>query len=254
MDKKYFVYRHTSPSGGVYIGITTNPKLRFSQNGEKYKGCHIFYNAIQKYGWDNFNHEILFEGLTKSEADKKEKELIAFYKNSGISYNIAEGGAGTPIKWSDESRRKQSERRKKYCQIPEVKEKLIKQLRRAKLSEDGRRRISEANSGERNAMYGKPRSKEVREKISSKLKGRNLPDEVKEKIKEYLRKNGHPMSGKKHSVEARKKMSASRLGLAPHNKGMIYVCNVKGETKKIRPEELESYLLTGMWQRGIKWR
>lgn len=59
------------------------------------------YNAIQKYGWENIKHEILFEGLTYEEANAKEMELIAKYKTNcrrygdAYGYNMTDGGDGT---------------------------------------------------------------------------------------------------------------------------------------------------------------
>lgn len=91
MDK-YIVYKHTSPSGKVYIGITKqNPNRRW-KSGHGYKQNKYFYNAILKYGWKNIKHEILYSNLTLEEACIKEKELISFYSKSNICYNIAEGG------------------------------------------------------------------------------------------------------------------------------------------------------------------
>ena len=90
----YTVYMHTNKvNDKKYIGITkTNPKERW-KNGLGYK-TQIFYRAIQKYGWDNFKHEILFEKLNKEEAEQKEIELIAFYKsdNKDFGYNVNHGG------------------------------------------------------------------------------------------------------------------------------------------------------------------
>lgn len=91
---KYIVYKHTSPSGKVYIGITKNsPDYRW-KHGDGYKTQKIFARAIKKYGWNNFLHEILFENLSHDEACKKEIELINFYKLQKLSYNQTDGGDG----------------------------------------------------------------------------------------------------------------------------------------------------------------
>ena len=100
------MYKHTSPKNKVYIGITSyDPYVRWGKGGIRYKG-QPFYNAIQKYGWDNFKHEILFTNLSEQEAKKKEIELINEYKaNDHIhGYNCTLGGNGVlGLKWSDES-------------------------------------------------------------------------------------------------------------------------------------------------------
>lgn len=94
MENNYCIYRHTSPSGKVYIGITSkNPNIRW-QNGTGYVKCTLFHKAILKYGWDAIKHEILFCNLSKEKAIHLEIEFIRHYKNLGISYNITEGGEG----------------------------------------------------------------------------------------------------------------------------------------------------------------
>lgn len=50
--KSYTVYRHTSPSGKVYIGITCRkPEYRWN-HGKGYKEIDqpVLYRAIKKYG------------------------------------------------------------------------------------------------------------------------------------------------------------------------------------------------------------
>ena len=99
------IYKYTSPSGGVYIGQTSKKTIeeRAHNDGKQYltvdKKTGFFKqpaiaNAIIKYGWDNFTKEILYTGLTKEECDKKEIELIKYYKENGACYNIADGGYG----------------------------------------------------------------------------------------------------------------------------------------------------------------
>ena len=93
-DRTWTVYIHTNNiNGKKYVGITSRDvKLRW-QNGLGYKKCY-FANAIQKYGWDNFSHEIVYENLSKEEAFLKEKELIEKYKTTDrrYGYNRSTGG------------------------------------------------------------------------------------------------------------------------------------------------------------------
>ena len=78
MSPLYTVYQHKNKiNGKVYIGITMQePEKRWGVNGRNYKSSPHFYSAIQKYGWDNFEHNILFTNLTKEEACLKEIEFI----------------------------------------------------------------------------------------------------------------------------------------------------------------------------------
>lgn len=95
-DKRrtYVVYRHIAPNGKSYIGITKQNAERRFQNGNGYKTQEVFWRAIQKYGWNNFRHEILEENLTEKEAGNKEDYYIKkVYKTLvPYGYNVAEGG------------------------------------------------------------------------------------------------------------------------------------------------------------------
>ena len=72
----YVVYRHTSPSGKVYIGMTKQSAEQRWQYGLGYRTQAKFYRAIQKYGWENIRHEVVFSNLNFEEAEQKERELI----------------------------------------------------------------------------------------------------------------------------------------------------------------------------------
>lgn len=88
------VYKHTTPSGKVYIGIAKDVKHRWRGNGSGYKGSTRISNAIKKYGWDNIKHEILFSNLTKEDACQKEIDLIKQFNstNPAFGYNLLSGG------------------------------------------------------------------------------------------------------------------------------------------------------------------
>lgn len=108
--KEFCVYKHESPNGKVYIGITSQrPKTRWGR-GKCYRNNWHFYNAIQHYGWDSFKHDILFKGLTQEEACKIEESLIKQYDstNPEKGYNRDPGG-GLRAEVSEETRQKLSD-------------------------------------------------------------------------------------------------------------------------------------------------
>lgn len=90
------VYVHISPSHKYYVGITSKkPEIRWGNNGHGYNSQY-FSRAIQKYGWDNFQHEIIAENLTEYEAKNFEKVLIGKLRSNErqYGYNITKGGDG----------------------------------------------------------------------------------------------------------------------------------------------------------------
>lgn len=165
------VYVHISPSNKYYVGITSKePKVRWGHNGNAYQ-TQYFSNAIKKYGWDNFQHEIIAENLTEDEAKNFEKVLISKLRSNerDFGYNITKGGDGVcgfglhgelnPMygkKHSEETLKKISQSRKGKC------------------------------VGEDNPYYGKRHSKEVIDKI---LKSRSWYVPSEETIKRIAESN-----------------------------------------------------------------
>lgn len=98
MEKKYCVYVHTNKANGKrYVGITSIHPMKRWANGHGYRSNVLFYRAIQKYGWESFDHLILVDGLTREEAYKAEIELISAFESSNprFGYNIDKGGNGS---------------------------------------------------------------------------------------------------------------------------------------------------------------
>ena len=62
----------------IYIGQTNQGLKKRYYNGQGYKHCSYFYNAICKYGIDNFHKEILKENLSLDEANYWEVYYINF--------------------------------------------------------------------------------------------------------------------------------------------------------------------------------
>lgn len=92
-NQQWYVYKHTNKMNNKsYIGITCQvPSHRWGHEGHNYQLQPKFYNAIIKYGWDNFTHEILFQNLTKEDALKQEANLIQQYNSILNGYNESIG-------------------------------------------------------------------------------------------------------------------------------------------------------------------
>lgn len=103
----YSVYMHTSPSGKRYIGITKQkPKQRWGK-GRNYKSNLYFTSAIEKYGWDSFTHEVLFEVDSLEKAKELEIKLIAQYRSDerDYGYNLSKGGDPCNLGLGEEGRK-----------------------------------------------------------------------------------------------------------------------------------------------------
>ena len=170
----YTVYKHIAPNGKVYIGITCkNPKQRW-RNGKGYHHNAHFTSAIQKYGWDNIKHEILFTGLTKEEAEQKEIELIAFYHSNDrqYGYNQSIGGEHSALgyKLSDEQRKAISLRMQNRT-LSEAQKERLRQLRKGVAnSPETRKKMSESRKGMKH-------SSEWVNKIAQANKGKKRSEE-----------------------------------------------------------------------------
>ncbi|MGN1399728.1 MAG: NUMOD3 domain-containing DNA-binding protein [Erysipelotrichaceae bacterium] len=222
-DKNWCVYIHISPSNKAYIGITSNTPEGRWQNGLGYlkKTKYGEYKqpaiarAIIKYGWDNFEHIIWANQLTKEQACQCERLLILLFntRDKNYGYNIREGGnnGGQGRVVSEMTRYRLSISHK-------GKESPNKNKR---FSDEHRQKLKEAflNSPNRNDEW--------RRKISQSKKGKKMPQEIVQRMSES--RMGHAVS-----EETRKKISQANTGRiisgewankigAAHRKGAI-VC------------------------------
>lgn len=205
-ERKFSLYKHTSPSNKVYIGITSlKPQYRWN-NGNGYKEQVTFYNAIKKYSWDNFKHEILFENLTKEEAKLMEQMYIALYDatNRQRGYNRDLGGC-VPTK---DSRRKIGERMKYLWTDEKYRKGHIEKLKGVWDRPGYRQYMS-------NVHKGQVPSKKHRDTAKEMCKKRWQQNE------EYRNKMLNIHKGRKNSLETKLKMSESAKKIAKENPDII---------------------------------
>ena len=163
----FYVYKHTCPNNKVYIGITCQKPTQRWSCGRGYKNNMYFTRAINKYKWENIKHEILYENLTKEEAEEKEVELISQYKSNKIQYgyNIEYGGCHNG---------KTSERTKKLISLHHKKPNLGKHL-----SQETKEKIRQANIGRKLSDEAKKKLSECRKGKTSYNKGIKKTEEQK---------------------------------------------------------------------------
>ena len=91
MENNYSVYQHVTPDGMYYFGQTQNVERRWSNNGAGYKGTAL-YPYIEKYGWNNIQHIVLFKDQTKENALWIENFLIETAREDGVCINKNRSG------------------------------------------------------------------------------------------------------------------------------------------------------------------
>lgn len=97
-DRKGIIYVHINKiNGKKYIGQTVQKLQDRWGRGSEYSTCTHFYNAIMKYGWDNFEHKILECGLDYDKLDEREAYWIQYYDSINNGYNIKLGGSNQKL-------------------------------------------------------------------------------------------------------------------------------------------------------------
>lgn len=235
MLSKAGIYKITHiTSNRIYVGSSINLKSRknkhFSALRNNKHANRILQNYFNKYGERSFKWEILEriefnenKELFKNNLLEREQywidELKACENNLGFNICLkAESRLG--LEHSEESKQKIRDKRK---------------LQNIKMTDEWRRKIGEANKGNKYSL-GKKRSKETGDKISKSLMGKKHSEESKQKMREaHLGKKltkehvdkiretknnrnyvvsdetksriSKSLTGKKHSNEAIQKMS-----------------------------------------------
>ena len=166
-----------------YIYLTTN-----TLNGKIYVGQHksdkfdswylgsgtYLWNAMKKYGKENFVTKMIDTAESKEELNEKEiywiKELDS--RNLDVGYNLARGGAGQTLSGTTRQRIAEALRGRKNPKSPEAIKKLSEALKGHAVSAETRRHMSEA-------MKGRTLSEETKRKMSEAKKGKKMSEQMK---------------------------------------------------------------------------
>lgn len=253
-DRKFLIYKFTSPSGLSYIGQTCNLEKRIRAHKNR-GGCTAFHNAIKKHGFESFTQEILHENLTIDEANYWEEFYIREHQTlSPNGYNLLTGGSNsTP---SEETRAKLS--KAQTNRSPEHRARMSEANRnRPAPNHETRIKLSAARKGIPHTEESKQKisiaqkdrvfSTEHRNKISNSLKGISKSNQHRENLSksrlgsvvsaETKLKISKTLTGKAKSVETCKKLSDSLLGhvISDETKEKIRIANTG---KKLSPETI----------------
>lgn len=140
MKTKYgYIYKITSPTDKIYIGKSTNLKLRLDDYRRlRCKNQKFLYNSLSKYGFDSHKFDIIYEG-EHSLKELNELEIYyiglfnSFHGNNHNGLNLTLGGEGVfGRKISDEHRKKiiESNKNRVYKKHTEETKKLISENRK----------------------------------------------------------------------------------------------------------------------------
>lgn len=183
MENNYCVYCHINKiNGKKYIGITKygdEPHKRW--HGGSGSTQTYFGRAINKYGWDNFEHTILKPHLTKDEALSQEQYYIKEYHTwtqdpECWGYNVTPGGEGHSNP-SEETREKMRQISLALWQDEEYRKKNLEARKKYVWTEEHRRNFS-------NALKGRTLSEEHKKHLSESRKGMKFTEEHKKHLSE----------------------------------------------------------------------
>lgn len=243
-----YIYKITNiQNNKIYIGKTkysiynrfeSHIRAAFKSNRKYY-----FYNAIRKYGKDNFKIDLI-EECDNSILSEREKYWISFYNSidKSIGYNSTLGGEGGDT-FTYQSKERQKE-------ISAKKSQSMTGKSRKPLTIEQRKRISEGHLGQ--VAWNKGLTKETDERIK----------QISESLKHtnnYKRSHGIIISTGKAKTEEKENlrrqkisrgMKGIRNGVGNRSlKGQKWIHKDK-ERKTVLEKDLEEYLNNG-WELGM---
>lgn len=235
------IYKCTNKiNGKVYIGQTRqsfSARKRQHKNQAENNSSTYFHKALKKYGFDNFQWEILLVCFSLCELNKKEIYFISFFSSADKTkgYNIKLGGDNYQI--AEETKIKIGKANKGKIHSPEAKEKMSKSRTGNKHFRFGKQLTEEHKQKLREKRLGTKHSEETKKKFSESRKGVNnsrfgkgkpMSENQKEKYKIIFSGEKNPMFGKKHSEDTKQKIREKAKGrISPTAKKVIDTSNNK---------------------------
>ena len=224
-NREFYVYVHIrlDKMETFYIGKGKGNRSNRVSRNEHHD------NICKRYGYKVVK---IKENLTESQAFRLEKYMIEYYVSTlgyGIDIegyddydhelphltNCTWGGEGTSgHKLSEETKRKLSEANKGKKFSDETKQKMSESKKGIQRSEETKIKLSEANKG-------KKFSDEIKLKMSESRKGKKFSEEHKQKISEAHKGKTPWNKGKHHSDETKLKIREA------HNKKVICITTGK---------------------------
>lgn len=168
MEQIGYIYKLTAPNGKVYIGQTVNLDQRMSsyvKGGSKSQ--KRLHRSINKYGWDSFTKDIIFQGECSGKClDRLEILFIHQYGSYSDGLNMTKGGDKPP-----------SQKGKKLSPEQIARRSIVRRGKKlGPITSEHRAKLSAAHRG-------KKLSPEHRAKISTALRGKTRSEEFKQKIR-----------------------------------------------------------------------
>lgn len=171
----WIIYMYTFPNGKRYIGKTKRTlSERQGYNFTRYDSCTVLWNAIQKYGIENIQQEVLFENdMTDEYASRLEQICILLFKancnkfsNPKFGYNLTDGGDGL-IGWHPDEERLKVLRAQMY--------EFAEKRKGTHPSEETRKKLSNAKKGKKRG----PMLESTKQKISKSNSRENMSEETR---------------------------------------------------------------------------
>ena len=185
MENNYSVYQHVTPDGMYYFGQTNDIKRRWECNGAKYKKTSL-QPYIEKFGWDNIQHIVLFKDQTKENAFWIENFLIETAQEDGVCINKKRSGLVSKEEgYSQEYYEQNKDKFKEYYE--QNKEQILEQQKQYR--EQNKEQIREQRKKYREQNKDKIREyqEQYREQNKDKKRGYNREYRQRKKLEKQLK-------------------------------------------------------------------